>query len=234
MRARQGVHGEARYEELALEGIYEAIQNLFGRVPAIPEHGFLHHQVPASTGQNSVTSDDSESSATSDVVAEGSLPRYRRSIYNKEELFQWADDLHRVLEEFALLTCCIGPAVFTWVPSMTAVERENYDFLASEFLTSQGNMAAQIKPLLLNILTPTTSLVQDKVIQSVDEQGQSIHQTCYRTLVNDRAFVEFCYDLLGRNAIMVRQLLLANFDRILRAIRRYLDLHGDVRSSSHG
>lgn len=217
---------QAGFQPLTLTDIREAISRLFVRAPSIPLGAF---RLQDRSGTTSAAESDPESQQSDPYLY------HPRSEFNKPELRQWAIEMMSILDEYALLCACIGPSVYAWRASMSGEATQNYNFLVTEVILSQTQMSSQVRPLLQPILVPSVRLVTDQILESRNAKGETVRKVLYRTELDDPAYHELCYDTVGRNTVMLRQLLLSNLDRLLSVLRDFaLHQHLDDSPDLHG
>ena len=80
------------------------------------------------------------------------------------------------------------------------------------------------------------TLLTDKTITTKQNNNtKEIKQNYFVTTLEDPDYVDLCYTILARNAPLLRQVVLANFDKLLQAIQDYLAaMHKDSQHDSRG
>lgn len=79
------------------------------------------------------------------------------------------------------------------------------------------------------------TLLTDKTVTTKQDDGTEIKQNYFVTTQEDPDYVDLCFTILARNAPLLRQVVLANFDKLLQAIQDYLAaLHKDSLHDSRG
>lgn len=155
--------------------------------------------------------------------------------YSKKEIRQWAMTMQSVMEEFHLLVACVSPATYAWGTDRSGAADQNLGLLSSEFLRAQEQLHSRVTPRLNDVLAPVVSLITDKTVTTKTEDGVETKQNYFMNTYEDPEYVDFCFRMLARNAVSMRQVVLANFDKLLRAIHDFLQAQVmDTQSHSRG
>lgn len=217
---RKSLHEEVGYSPLTLQDIHDRIQGLCRRVPDIPEDNFK-------------LEDGAE--PRSPVAASLPVPKVACP-YDKEKIREWATSIQIVLEEFHLLVACVSPATYIWGTDRSGAAEQNLSLLSSELVRSQEQILARVTPRLNDVLAPVVTLVTDKTITTKNAiDGVETKQNHFITTQEDPDYANLCYCILARNAQLLRQVVLANFDKLLQAVTDYLTAqHKDSQHDSRG
>lgn len=216
---RAALYAQAGFNPMTLDDVQRRMEQLFLRVPHVPSSNFMLY----GANQESETMFPAMAEV-SDMSSShfSSVEEPLRSIYDKDELHSWARALQAVLEEYKLLSACVGPATYVWAGRATGAVEQNLTILYQELSLSQAQLAVQINTWLENILSPSVKLVVEQVVTENDgPNGRSTRKSFYKAALEDPGFVDQSYTALARNAALLRHLVLANFDRFFKAIRDY-------------
>jgi hypothetical protein len=138
-------------------------------------------------------------------------------------LRDWAMRLQTILEEFNLLVCCVATATYKWGTDRSGAADQNLSLLCGELASSQEHIASTVTPRLTNVLAPVVDLVVDKVITTKSEGSMlETKENHYTRKLVDPDFIDLCYKILARNAPLLRHVVLANFNKILRSLKDFL------------
>lgn len=146
---------------------------------------------------------------------------------NQEEVRTWATKMQACLEEFGLHLGLVSSATYKWGTDRSGAADQNLALLGAELGNAQEQISTSITPRLTNVLAPVVDLVIKKTVtrKEVDpETGKEEEiklNTFSRELV-DPNFVELCGTILSRNAVMLRQVVLANFSKVDRVIDDFI------------
>lgn len=221
---RSTLHEEINYAPLDLKELLTRITQLCHRVPVVPTGGFptVHKK--------------SESISTTNSTNASTLPTSSVPCpYDKNELRAWATSLQTVLEEFHLLVACVSPACYVWGTDRSGAANQNLNVLSNELLSSQEQILARVSPRLNDVLAPVVTLLTDKTITKKLPDGSEVKQNYFVTTHEDPDYVDLCYTILARNAHLLRQVVLANFDKLLQLIHDYLQAqHKDSQHDARG
>lgn len=216
---RATFHKDVGYKQLSLQDIHDRIQAICLRVPEIPESHFA-----LSKPTNDVPSDESTSP----------LPK-NPCPYDKEEIRKWAASLQIVVEEFNLLVACVSAATYIWGTDRSGAAEQNLSLLSGELVRSQEQIMARVTPRLNDVLAPVVTLVTDKTVTTKLPDGTEVKQNYFATTLEDPEYVDMCFTILARNATLLRQVLLANYDKLLQSIQDYLAAqHKDSQHDARG
>ena len=113
--------------------------------------------------------------------------------------------------------------------------RPELDF-APELHRSQEQLVGRVAPRLSDVLAPVVSLLTTKTITTkLDDGVTEVKQNYFCTALEDPDYVQQCYVILARNAVSLRHVVLANFDKLLLAVRDYLEAtHKDSQHDARG
>jgi len=209
------------FEALSLRDIHDRIKELANQVPEIPSEGFYK--------------EGAAPDATSPVIGEPP------DNLDKALIKTWASRLQVVLEELGLLLCCVSTATYRWGTDRSGASDQNLTLLNDELNSTQDQIASRVTPRLRNVLTPVVDLVVEKTIttkikkrskedenggsaEAGDDEGEvvEVKQNVFSRHLEDPDFVHLCYEILARNAPMMRLVVMTNFDKMLRCITDYL------------
>ncbi|GAX19206.1 hypothetical protein FisN_4Lh209 [Fistulifera solaris] len=223
--ARATFHAEVKYKQLSLQDIHDRIQALCRRVPEIPESNFAlsNHK------KNGFTEKSGDAAESTVPLPKNPCP------YDKEEIRKWAASLQIVIEEFNLLVSCVSPATYIWGTDRSGAAEQNLSLLSGELIRSQEQIMARVTPRLNDVLAPVVTLVTDKTVTKKLPDGTEIKQNYFATTLEDPEYVDMCFTILARNAPLLRQVLLANYDKLLQSIEDYLAAqHKDSQHDARG
>ncbi|CAJ1964323.1 unnamed protein product [Cylindrotheca closterium] len=147
---------------------------------------------------------------------------------------EWAATLQAILEEFNLLVCCVATACYRWGTDRSGASDQNVSLLSGELGASQDQIASTVTPRLTNILAPVVDLVIDKVVTTKNEKGEEVKENKFTRKLVDPDFVVLCHRILARNAHMLRQVVLSNFQKILKSLNDYLKAQKNDTQHSRG
>lgn len=219
------------YSPLSLQDIYNRIADLCRKVPAIPESGF------------ELNKDDHMQEETSTPNAEtpfisslsGAVSNNADVKYNKAAIKAWASALQTILEEFHLLLACISPATYVWGTDRSGAADQNLSLLSNEMVRSQEQIAARVSPRLNDILAPVVTLVTTRTVTTKQSDNTEVKQNYYATTPEDPDYVNYCHCMLAKNAPLLRHVVLANFEKLLLALKDYANAqHTDSQHDSRG
>jgi len=131
--------------------------------------------------------------------------------------------------------CLIELFWLVWGTDRSGAADQNLSLLSSELVRSQEQILSRVAPKLNDVLAPVVTLLTDKTITMKEEDGREVKQNFFVTTPEDPDYVDLCYNVLARNAGLLRQLLLANFDKLLMTIHDYLQAqHKDSQHDARG
>ena len=222
---RPALHAEIGYEEMSMADIHARLADLCRRVPMIPENGFLL--------EDSNDTGDSETASDSNGISGApKVPQPQEPLeYSKPALRQWAMTMQSVMEEFHLIIACVSPATYAWGTDRSGAADQNLGLLSSEFLRAQEQVHARVTPRLNDVLAPVVTLLTDKTVTVKDSDGKETKQNYFINTHEDPDYVNLCFRMLAKNAASMRQVVLANFDKLLRAIHDFLQ--AQVKDDQH-
>jgi hypothetical protein len=78
-------------------------------------------------------------------------------------------------------------------------------------------------------------LVTDKTVTvKADDGCTETKQNYFITTVEDPDYVDLCYTVPAKNAVLLRQVVLSNFDKLLQAVEDHLAAHKDSQHDARG
>lgn len=141
---------------------------------------------------------------------------------NKEQVREWATSMQAVIEEFNLLLCCVSSATYRWGTDRTGAADQHLGLLSSELGNAQDQISSTITPRITNVLAPVVDLVTKQSITTKLENGSEKKENFFAQEENDPSFMRLCAVILSRNAVMLRCVLLTNFNKVGRVMNDYL------------
>ncbi|CAB9521725.1 expressed unknown protein [Seminavis robusta] len=211
------------FKPLTLKEIHDRIAALAKQVPPIPDEGFYV--------------EGTSPHETSSVI--GEPPNNLKKALIK----RWASELQVVLEELGLVLCCVSTACYKWGTDRSGASDQNLSLLNDELNSTQDQIASRVTPRLRNVLTPVVDLVVEKTVTtkikqpkegrnngdaSITQDGVTedgfveVKRNVFTRQLEDPDFVHLCYQILARNAPMMRNVVLTNFTKMLQCIKDYL------------
>ena len=158
---------------------------------------------------------------------------------DKETVTEWASQLQTVLEEFNLLLNLITPASYKWGSERSGAADQNLTALNTELSASQEQIQSSVAPRLTNILSPMVDMVvcESTYIETTTtnnnnkEKEDGVKTTTTKKVKTnkfsreevDPAFLKLCRKILCRNAKYLRQVVLANFHKVIVCLQDYLN-----------
>lgn len=206
---------EEEFKALSLEDIHHRIKDLVKQIPEIPEDGFYV--------------EGASPNETSPIIGEppGNL--------KKPLIKSWASQLQVVLEELGLLLCCVSTATYRWGTDRSGAGDQALNILNEELNSTQDQIASRVTPRLRNVLTPVVDLVVEKTVTKKikrpqengaatggDDETVEVKENVFTRHLEDPDFVHLCYEILARNAPMMRLVVITNFQKMQRVITDYL------------
>lgn len=159
---------------------------------------------------------------------------------NKAAVKSWAVQMHAIIEEFNLLICCVSSATYKWGTDRSGAADQNLVLLSNELNNAQDQISTSVSPKLSNVLAPTVDLVTKESVTTKEEGkgGLMVEKKVnyFAQEESDPAFIQLCIDILCRNAVMLRHVLLTNFHKVGRCIDDYLKAtskDGEGRGNLH-
>ena len=218
------------YSPLGLQDIYDRIAELCRKVPVVPESGFKLAESDAVT----VSSNNGDNDPIVTSLSPHSAANGRDDLYDQAAIKAWATALQAILEEFNLLLACISPATYVWGTDRSGAADQNLSLLSNELVRSQEQIGARVSPRLNDVLAPVVTLITTKTV-TVKQGDKEIKHNYYATIPEDEAYLSYCFGMLARNASLLRHVVLANFEKLLLALRDYADAqHTDSQHDSRG
>ena len=210
------------FTPLTLQDIHDRIQELAKQIPQIPEGGFY--------------TKGALPNETSDVI--GEPPEN----LEKALIKSWASQLQIVLEDLGLLLCCVSTATYRWGTDRSGAADQNLTLLNEELNSTQDQIASRVTPRLRNVLTPVVDLVVERTITTKSKRPKTsangdapggdgedetveVKQNVFTRHLEDPDFVHLCYEILARNAPMMRLVVMTNLQKMVRCITDYLAAH---------
>jgi hypothetical protein len=207
--------GDTEETPLTLKDIHERMKKLATQIPTVPSDGFYM--------------EGAKPNEASDVIGEPP------NNLNKKLIKEWASQLQIVLEELGLLLCCVSTATYRWGTDRSGAADQNLSLLNEELNGTQDQIASRITPRLRNVLTPVVDLVVDKTVttkhkrplengegKGSEEEEVEVKQNVFTRHLEDPDFVHLCYEILARNAPMMRLVVVSNFQKMIKCISDYL------------
>lgn len=130
--------------------------------------------------------------------------------------------MQTIIEEFNLLLCCVSSATYKWGTDRSGAADQNLALLSNELGNAQDQISTSVSPRLSNVLAPVVDLVTKESITTKDENGVERKVNYFGQEENDPMFIQLCTDILCRNAVMLRHVLLTNFHKVRKCIDDYL------------
>ena len=158
--------------------------------------------------------------------------------YDKTKIRAWAAGLQHVLEEFHLLVALVSAATYRWASERSGAADQHLALLGQELARSQENIIGRVHPRIHDVLAPVVSVVTHKTVTTTTNDNindntsdndnnnsttTKIQQNYYVTIPEDIDYVNLCHAAAARNAASLRQVVLANFDKLLRTVQDYLE-----------
>ncbi|KAL3942462.1 MAG: hypothetical protein SGBAC_003346 [Bacillariaceae sp.] len=147
---------------------------------------------------------------------------------------EWAATLQATLEDFNLIVCCVATACYKWGTDRSGAADQHLSLLSGELGSSQDQISSTVTPRLTNILAPVVDLVIEKVVTTKNDKGEEVKVNEFTRKLVDPEFVVLCHRILARNAHMLRQVVLSNFQKILKALNDYLKAQKNDTQHSRG
>ncbi len=153
---------------------------------------------------------------------------------DEDSIRDWAALLQAVLEEFNLLICCIATATYKWGTDRSGAADQNLSLLSGELGASQEQISSAVTPRLTNVLAPVVDLVIEKTVKTTDAQGTEIKENRFTRKLVDPDFVDLCHKILVRNAPLLRQVVLFNFQKVIKVLDDYTNAQKNDTQHSRG
>ena len=155
------------------------------------------------------------------VPAEGIDPKDNAGIK------AWAAKMQTAIEAFNLHICTVSAATYKWGSDRSGAADQNLALLSSEIANAQDQITSSVNPRLTNVLAPVVDLVIAKSITTTEIDASSGKEQKVKTNVFTREqvdpdFLELCDEILARNALMLRTVVLANFLKVEKCIGDYV------------
>lgn len=232
---RAALYKEIGFSSLSLRDIHGRFQELCRKVPAVPDDGFRIdiEDTNADSSENGVKAAAATTSETKSTLPVSTTP----CPYDKKAIRAWATDLQNVLQEFRLLVACSSPATYVWGTDRSGAAEQNLGLLSQEFARSQEHISARVSPHLNDILAPVVTLVTDKTVTTKSGANGEVEtkQNFFLTTPEDPDYIDLCFTVLAKNAVLLRQVVLGNFDKLLQAVEDYLAAqHKDDQHDARG
>ena len=229
---RAALHAEIDFTPLTLQDIHDRLVELCRRVPKIPADGFrLDHSDSATTAADATNS----TNITSTTIPTPHFPN--DCPYDKTKIRTWAAALQHVLEEFHLLVALVSAATYRWASERSGAADQNLTALGQELARSQEQILGRVSPRIHDVLAPVVAVVTDKTVTTTTtaattgEETIKTQQNYYITIPEDIDYVNLCHAAAARNAASLRQVVLANLDKLLRTVQDYMQ--AQVNDSQH-
>ena len=155
------------------------------------------------------------------VPAEGLDPKDNAAIK------AWAAKMQTAIEAFNLHICTVSAATYKWGSDRSGAADQNLALLSSEIANAQDQITSSVNPRLTNVLAPVVDLVIAKSITTteIDEstgKEQKVKTNVFTREQVDPDFLKLCDEILARNAVMLRTVVLANFLKVEKCIGDYI------------
>ena len=155
------------------------------------------------------------------VPAEGLDPKDNAGIK------AWAAKMQTAIEAFNLHICTVSAATYKWGSDRSGAADQNLALLSSEIANAQDQITSSVNPRLTNVLAPVVDLVIAKSITTteIDESSgkeQKVKTNVFTREQVDPDFLKLCDEILARNAVMLRTVVLANFLKVEKCIGDYI------------
>lgn len=170
-----------------------------------------------------------------------SLPPSGLDPTHRPSVKSWAVQMHATIEEFNLLLSCVSAATYKWGTDRSGAADQNLVLLSNELNNTQDQISTSISPKLSNVLAPSVDLVTKETVTTregtknqVEAVEKKVHYFAQEE--SDPAFIQLCIEILCRNAVMLRHVLLTNFHKVGRCIDDYLKAtskDGEGRGNMH-
>ena len=139
----------------------------------------------------------------------------------------WAAKMQTAIEAFNLHICTVSAATYKWGSDRSGAADQNLALLSSEIANAQDQITSSVNPRLTNVLAPVVDLVIAKSITTteIDESSgkeQKVKTNVFTREQVDPDFLQLCDEILARNAVMLRTVVLANFLKVERCIGDYV------------
>ncbi|GKZ00917.1 hypothetical protein MPSEU_001043200 [Mayamaea pseudoterrestris] len=223
------------YAPLSLQDVYNRIAELCRTLPPIPESGFLLSEGDVKVESSTTTDSPPVVSALTTLASTDSNGETIH--YDRTAIKAWATALQTILEEFHLLLACIAPATYVWGTDRSGAADQNLSMLSNELVRSQEQIAARVSPRLNDVLAPVVTLITTKTVTTKlgDDDKTEVKHNYYATTPEDPDYVSYCNVMLAKNATLMRHVVLANFEKLLLALRDYANAqHTDSQHDSRG
>jgi hypothetical protein len=239
--ARAALHAESDFSPYSLHDIHDRIQALCRQLPVVPVTEFLL--------ENDITTDDASSIINPTRTHSNIAARY-----DKTAVRTWATGVQTVLEEFHLLVACVSPATYVWGTDRSGAADQSLQLLSGELVRSQEQLLSRVAPKLNDVLAPVVTLLNDRTVTTkhiVGSNGEGemlttttatstntvveTKQNYFITAPEDPDYVDLCLVILARSAPLLRKVVLANLDKVMRAMEDYLQAkHKDSQHDARG
>jgi len=217
------------FRTYTLADIRARIKQLIGRVPEIPASNF--HKEKEGDDDGGEKEEEEENTKKEEKL-------------DTIELKKWANRLQVVLEELGLLVCCVSTATYRWGTDRSGAADQILALLNEELNNTQDQIASRVTPRLRNVLTPVVDLVVERTVTTkttqrknktkmVDSNGDDkeeyetieVRQNHFTRHLEDPDFLYLCYEILARNSIMMRQVVLSNLHKAIQCLSDYMSAH---------
>lgn len=147
---------------------------------------------------------------------------------------EWATQLQAVIEQFNLLLCCVATATYKWGTDRSGAADQNLGLLSGELAASQDQIASTVTPRVSNVLAPVVDLVIQKSTKSKNDKGEDVKVNEFTRKLVDPDFYQLCHRILARNAPLLRQVVLSNFNKITNVLKDYMKAQTNDTQHSRG
>jgi len=152
-----------------------------------------------------------------------------------ETVKDWATQMSIIIEEINLLLACVAAATYQWGTDRTGADDQNLDIFTAEVDHAQSQINSLVSTRLTNVLEPFISLCNTKTVivykkknkdddttTTNENEKEEIKTHEFQSIIQDPNSVKLYTNILCRNAPMLRQLVLTNFQKICKCIDDYL------------
>jgi hypothetical protein len=248
---RMALHNQVGYTPLSLQDVRTKLTELVQKVPPLPAHNFLIQSSSSSSSTTTTTTgeeDPTKLATATTTTATTTLPVAAAVVplpaqpcgFDKVAIRAWAVAMTHVIEEMSYLLPNISIATYQWGTNRSGAADQNLQLLLTEIARSQDQINNKVAPRLNDVLCPVVTLLTDRTVTTKSMTGRSLEdggeietkQNYFRHAYEDCEYVELCYNSVGRNAIYMRHLLLANLDKMISALNDYETADGKDKDSS--
>ena len=143
---------------------------------------------------------------------------------NKAIVYEWAMSMRITIEELTLLLSLTPAATYTWGTKKTGAQDQNSLLFDTESIEAQNNIARVITNRLGPVLNYDEEMCTKKEMTCTNqEDGKKTTTYEYYYTMSQPNYVDYCYTLLCRKAVMMRHVLLSEMHRCVKCLQDYLD-----------